>query len=111
MPLGMGAPKTFAATRCEPRIPMEVGVQISGHPAFPDAETTFTEDVSTKGARVRSAHRWKPNDQLTIATLPGSFHSVARVAYCLPMPGAEFALGLEFIDSIGNWVVAGGKLH
>jgi hypothetical protein len=85
---------------------MEVGVQISGHSEFRDPETTFTENVSMKGARVWSAQRWKANDQLIIATLPGSFRSTARVAYCQSVPGAGFALGLEFMEAVGTWVVA-----
>ncbi|MDE3108959.1 MAG: hypothetical protein KGL02_03360 [Acidobacteriota bacterium] len=106
MSLEMGDPKAFAYARRETRIPMEVGVQISGHSAARDPETTFTENVSVRGARVWSTQRWKMNDQLIIATLPGSFHSTARVAYCQSVPGAGFALGLEFIKPVGTWVVA-----
>lgn len=106
MALGMGDPKTFTFARRETRIPMEVGVQISGHSVTRDPETTFTENVSSRGARVWSVQRWKTNDQLVIATLPGSFRSMARVAYCESVPGAGYALGLEFMESSGNWVVA-----
>ncbi len=106
MPLGMGTPNTYAFSRREPRIPMEVGVQISGHSGRRDAESTFTENVSSGGARVWSTRRWKLNEQLIIATLPGSFRATARVAYCHSVPGAGFALGLEFVEPRGNWVVA-----
>ncbi len=105
MPLGMGDPKTFAASRREARIPMEVGVQISGHSALRDPETTFTENVSSRGARVWSTQRWKTNDRLIISTLPGSFRAMARVAYCQSVPGAGFAVGLEFVEPAGNWVI------
>lgn len=84
---------------------MEVGVQITGHPSLPGTETTFTENVSSRGARVLSSRRWKPNDQLTIATLTGSFRSLARVAYCQSIPDSGFAVGLEFLEPSGNWVV------
>jgi hypothetical protein len=84
---------------------MEVGVQITGHHSLPGTETTFTENVSSRGARVRSSRRWKPNEQLTIATLTGSFRSVARVAYCQVIPESGFAVGLEFLDPRGSWVV------
>jgi PilZ domain len=106
MPLGMGAPKSFTVPRRESRIPMEVGVQISGHAKFGDAETTFTENVSSRGARVWSARRWKTNERIIIA-LPGSFQSTARVAYCHPIPGAGFAVGLEFVEPSGTWVIMG----
>ncbi|MGH9746203.1 MAG: hypothetical protein ACRD59_08855 [Candidatus Acidiferrales bacterium] len=85
---------------------MEVGVHISGHRALPGTETTFTENVSPKGARVLSIRRWKQGDRLTITTLTGSFRALARVAYCQLVPEEGFAVGLEFIEPNGNWVVA-----
>jgi hypothetical protein len=106
MALGMGVPKSTVAPRRETRIPMEVGVQISGHPGLPGTETTFTENVSPRGARVLSTRRWKPNDRLTIATITGSFRALARVAYCQLVPEEGFAVGLEFIEPNGKWVVA-----
>lgn len=111
MSLRLGAQKTFREPRCEARIPLEFGVQISGHSKSVAAETTFTENVSSHGAKVLSSHRWKPNDRLTIATLPGSFRSLARVAYCVSIPGGGFAVGVEFVESFGDWVVANGALR
>jgi PilZ domain len=107
MPIGMGNPKAFTAPRRETRIPMEVGVQIKGQSAVQEMETTFTENVSSRGARIWSAQRWKTNDQLIISTLPGSFQSTARVAYCQPAKGTGFAVGLEFVEPKGSWVIDG----
>jgi hypothetical protein len=45
---------------------------------------------------------------LTIATLTGSFRAMARVAYCQLVPKAGFAVGLEFLEPSGQWVVADG---
>lgn len=106
MAFGMGVPKSFTAPRRETRIPMEVGVHISGHAGLPGTETTFTENVSPKGARVLSVRRWKQNDRLTIATLTGSFRALARVAYCQLVPEEGFAVGLEFLEPDGKWVIA-----
>jgi hypothetical protein len=106
MRFGIGSPKTFKALRRETRVPMEVGVQITGHAALPGTETTFTENVSSRGARVLSARRWQIDDRLTIATLTGSFRAVARVAYCQLASQSGFAVGLEFLEPKGNWVVA-----
>lgn len=111
MPLGMGFPKSFTVPRRETRIPMEVGVQISAHLESQNPETTFTENVSSRGARIWSAQRWKTNEQLIVATLPGSFRAKARVAYCQPVPGAGFAVGVEFTDPVGSWVVATGPTN
>ncbi|MGA7854951.1 MAG: hypothetical protein WCA15_16620 [Candidatus Acidiferrales bacterium] len=90
---------------------MEVGVQITGHPALPGTETTFTENVSPRGARVLSTRRWKPDDRLTIATMTGSFKAIARVAYCQLVPESGFAVGLEFLEPNGKWVVADSLAH
>lgn len=106
MAFRVGVPKSFTAPRREARIPMEVGVHISGHAKLPGTETTFTENVSPRGARVLSVRRWKQNDRLTIATLTGSFRALARVAYCQLVPQEGFAVGLEFIEPNGKWVVA-----
>jgi hypothetical protein len=100
--------KNFAALRRDARVPIEVEVQISGHAILPGTESTFTENVSARGARVLSTRRWKANDRLVITTLGGSFRSVARVAYCQPVPQAGYAIGLEFVEPRGSWVVNGG---
>lgn len=110
MPLGMGLPKTaksFSVLRRDARVPMEVEVQIYGHTILPGTESTFTENVSARGARVLSTRRWKTNEQLVISTTAGSFRSVARVAYCQPVPRAGYAVGLEFLEPSGSWVVDG----
>jgi hypothetical protein len=105
MPLGIGGPKTFSVVRRETRIPMEVGVHISGHGAQPGTETTFTENVSSRGARVLSTRRWKINDRMEVKTLAGGFQTVARVAYCHTTAHSGFAVGLEFVESTTGWVV------
>lgn len=105
MPFGIGVPKTFDALRSEPRISMEVGVQLTGEGPLPGTESTFTENVSCRGARILSSRRWKVNDHLMIATLTGAFRSTARVAYCVPEPQSGFAVGVEFLDPSENWVV------
>ena len=103
--MGTRAPKSFAVLRREPRMPMEIGVHITGHASIPGTENTFTENVSLRGARVFSTRRWKTNDRLTITTPAGSFRSIARVAYCQPVAEAGFAVGLELLESTGTWVL------
>ena len=105
MPLGFGRKVGITAPRVERRIPMEVGVQISGHSDLPGIETTFTENVSSRGARVMTSRKWNLNDRLTIATLTGAFKALARVAYCESVPSAGYVVGLEFIQPEGRWVV------
>lgn len=85
---------------------MEVGVQIAGNAVLPGVETTFTENVSPRGARVFSSRPWRLNDSLTLTTVTGGFQSIARVAYCEHIPNAGFAVGVEFVESRGQWVLA-----
>jgi len=97
-------PRAFDIERLEKRIPMTVAVHISGLQSASQVETTFTEDVSSRGARVPSARRWRPNETLNFESLPGNFRALARVAYCRPHPGG-YVIGLEFLEPSGRWVV------
>ena len=97
-------PQAFDIKRLEKRIPMTVAVHISGHESASEVETTFTEDVSSRGARVSSIRRWRPNDTLDFEALPGDFRTPARVAYCRPHPEG-YVIGLEFLEPSGRWVV------
>jgi|ERR1700674_811407 len=97
--------RLYSFHRTEGRIPLEIGVYLDGHGDFPGAESTFTENVSARGARVVSIRRWKKNERLTFISRTGEFRSSARVAYCQPMQGEGFAVGVEFIEPKGRWVV------
>src|SRR5271170_6388337 len=97
-------PNIFDVERLETRIPMAVAVHISGHRRAPGVETTFTENVSSRGARVSSIRRWRPNETLEIESLPGNFRARARVAYCQPQ-SEGYVIGLEFLEPSGRWVI------
>src|SRR5213079_3491114 len=71
--------KRFAFHRAESRIPMEIPVLIDGHRAAPGSESTFTENVSARGARVVSARRWQPGETLVFASRTGEFRSSAAL--------------------------------
>ena len=91
--------------RREDRIPMEIPVVLDGHRLVPGTESTFTENVSTKGARVISVRRWEKGSPVVFASGTGEFRSAARVAYCQPIRGDGFAIGVEFLETKGRWVV------
>jgi len=84
---------------------MEIPVMLEGHRQLPGVETTFTENVSAKGARVISIRHWEKDACLTFASRTGEFRSSARVAYCQPIHGDGYAIGLQFLDPQGRWVV------
>ena len=95
----------FSFHRAEKRIPMEILVSIDGHRQAPGSESTVTENVSVRGARVVSARRWEQGEPLVFASRTGEFRTSARVAYCQPLQGDGFAIGVEFLDPSGRWVV------
>jgi hypothetical protein len=84
---------------------MEIPVMLDGHRQVPGTEATFTENVSSRGARVVSVRRWETNDRLMIVLRTGEFRSSARVAYCQALQGDGFAIGVEFLEPKGRWVV------
>jgi hypothetical protein len=84
---------------------MEIAVVLDGHQAEPGAEIAFTENVSARGARVVSVRRWEKNSQLVLTSRTGEFRSEARVAYCQPKHGEGYAIGVEFHEPQGRWVV------
>lgn len=101
----MPVSKAFAFSRIEQRIPMEVPVVLAGNKQLPGTEATFTENVSARGARVVTVRRWARNDRLTIAARSGEFRSTARVTYCQSLHGQGYAIGVEFLELHGRWVV------
>ena len=65
-------PSTFDIERLEKRIPMAIAVHISGYERAPGVETTFTENVSSRGARVlRTAHA-RPDDLVDLDRVAGA---------------------------------------
>jgi hypothetical protein len=99
----------FVFHRAEKRIPMEIPVLIDGHREAPGSESTFTENVSARGARVLSVRHWEQGEPLTFASRTGEFRSPARVAYCQSLQGNGFAIGVEFLQPKGRWVVQSPK--
>lgn len=84
---------------------MQVGVRISGNSFMPGLESTFTENVSSRGARVRTVRRWRAGESICVMSLDEGFRSLARVAYCEPNNGMGFAIGVEFLQLEGQWVL------
>lgn len=84
---------------------MQVGVRISGNSFMPGMETTFTENVSSRGARLRSVRRWRAGESICVMSLDHGFRSLARVAYCEANRDAGFMIGVEFLELEGQWVL------
>jgi len=95
----------YSQPRRDDRIPMEIPVVLEGNRHLPGVESTFTENVSARGARVVSIRHWEKDTKLMLASRTGEFRSSARVAYCHPLHGDGYAVGLEFLEPQGRWVV------
>ena len=78
---------------------------LDGHRQLPGTESTFTENVSARGARVVSVRHWEKGERLTFVSRTGEFRSSARVAYCQSLHGDGYAVGVEFLERKGRWVV------
>src|SRR5262249_40641926 len=89
--------------RIEDRMPMKVTVDLSSLDVRTPAQEGITENVSSRGARVLTKKPWKPNDRLNVRSLLGNFRSRARVVYCVPVEGDQFAIGLQLFAAAGNW--------
>ena len=108
--------KVFSVERIEKRVPIALSVSIAGHANLPGVESTFTENVSLRGARVVTVRRWRANDRIEFTSNPGEFHARARLANCQTLSGDGYAIGLEFLEQAGHWVISappvpGKSLH
>ena len=66
-------------------------------------ELTFTENISSGGARVVTGKPWSANDSLVIKSLEGDLQSEARVVYRLPVREKVYAIGVKLIEPQGQW--------
>jgi hypothetical protein len=90
--------------RMEARIPTRVGLELSGPDEPLTYEITFTENVSRHGARVLTKRRWSPNDSVLVKLPQERLPSRARITYCQPLKGDEFAMGLQFSLVVYDWI-------
>jgi len=88
----------------EARIPTRVGLELSGPDETLTHEMTFTENVSRHGARVVTKRRWSPNDSVLVKLPQESLPSRARITYCQPLKGDEFAMGMQFSLAVYDWI-------
>ncbi len=68
-------------------------------------EITLTENVSRYGARVVTTMKWQPNDDVDVKLRREGLSNRARIAYCKPLKGEAFAIGLQFSLPVVNWTV------
>lgn len=96
-----------AESRGEKRTPLSLAVRIEDDQLRGWSERTFTDNVNSRGARVLTVRAWKPNETVRLIARTNGFSTVARVTYCQSLPQRGFAIGLEFLNPNGDWVIAG----
>lgn len=89
--------------RIEKRVAVKIPARlVPGENGFL-AETTTIVNVSTRGACVVTARRWRLGEELDLASASGEFRRQARVVYCHPLANGKFCTGLEF-GAAAHWV-------
>ena len=72
-------------------------------------ELTFTENISSGGARVVTGKLWSANDTLVIKSMEGDLQSEARVVYRQPVREEVYAIGVKLIEPKGGWQTKSGS--
>jgi len=82
--------------RIESRGAMNIPARVhtSGVPLI--VETVRVENISSRGARVRTQRTWQAHDQLVLTGMLGEFRVDAEVVYCQRLGPDECAIGLKF---------------
>ena len=83
--------------RKEKRNPEELQVLLSSAADPSTMEFALTENVSSRGLRVRTERPWTPDDLVIVLTCESELWARGRVAYCQPMPDNTPAIGLELL--------------
>lgn len=92
--------------RTERRLPIMVVVQLAKAPiqGIAEKESTFTHDISSRGARVFSSHPWQAGEVVMLTSLQeGSV--CGKVIYCQRLEDNRYAIGLHVPDRPITWSV------
>jgi hypothetical protein len=66
-------------------------------------ETTRTQNISSRGARVMTQRIWQPGSEVVIRCPRGNLWAQARVIYWRSFSSSRFAIGLHFLAKTGDW--------
>jgi hypothetical protein len=92
--------------RSEKRLPIMVVVRLSALAAGNGQEVeekTYTDNLSSRGVRVCSTHRWQPGDQVEVAPVDQGPPMQGEVVYCERFDKARFFVGLRFPKGRAPW--------
>ena len=83
--------------RKEKRNPERQQVLLSSAADPSSIESALTENVSSRGLRVRTERPWTPDTLVIVLTCESELWARGRVAYCQSLPDYTFAIGLELL--------------
>jgi hypothetical protein len=89
--------------RREKRVTTEVVVMLSGQNGASMLEWASTENISARGARILTTHRWRPNDSLLIRCIDGNLRARGRVIYRQRLRDNLSAIGVKLQAPRGSW--------
>ncbi len=91
--------------RTEKRLPIMVRVRLSGWEAGSGEveEKTYTDNLSSRGVRVCSTHRWQPGDAVEVVPVDQGPPIQGEVVYCEKSDKGRFFVGLKFRGGRAPW--------
>ena len=94
--------------RMERRLPIIVVVRLAHSTAEgADAdgeEKTYTDNISSRGARIFSRQEWQLGDALQVTPLNGN-SACGKVVYCHKLPDNRYSIGVQFQDHPITWSI------
>lgn len=94
------------ASRKEERTFANVPVELTNLDRSWSHESTATQNISSRGARVSTQRVWEPGSFVLIKSLRNDFWARARVVYWRSFSSSRFTIGLEFLTKEGDWPVS-----
>jgi hypothetical protein len=97
--------KSIFSGRMEKRIPIAIVVRLTNARDQPatEPELTYTDNVSTHGARVVSSRPWQIGEVAQVTSLKDEITMSGKVAYCQMLPDNRYFIGLNFKDRRVTW--------
>ena len=88
--------------RKEKRNPEKLQVLLSRAADPLSIESALTENVSSRGLRVRTERPWTRETLVIVLTCERELWARGRVAYCQALSNNTFAIGLELLAQTGT---------
>jgi len=90
--------------RLEKRLPIIIVVRLAltERAGTEKEERTYTDNISSLGARVYSIRSWQPGDAVQI-TPRNEGPALGKVVYCQMLPDDRYVIGVKFQDRQVAW--------